>query len=92
MDITLGAELRRFNRLIEISETLPIWERPQYLAEQLPRLIPDVTKARLGTARMVFQRNPADFVQRFIPMVMGLSRQQPKPVAKAIEAKEPVVV
>jgi rubrerythrin len=88
MDITVGAELRRFNRVIEISETLPIWERPQYLAEQLPRLIPDVNKARFGTARMVFQRNPADFIQRFIPMVMGLNKQQPKKV----EIKEPVTV
>lgn len=88
MDITLGAELRRFNRLIEISETLPIWERPQYMAEQLPRLIPDVTKARFGTARMVFERNPADFIQRFIPMVMGLSKQQ----AKKVETKVPATV
>jgi rubrerythrin len=87
MDITLGAELRRFNRVIEISETLPIWERPQYLAEQLPRLIPDVNRARFGTARMVFQRNPADFVQRFIPMVMGLNKQP-----KKVEVKEPVAV
>jgi hypothetical protein len=92
MDITLGAELRRFNRLIEISETLPIWERPQYLAEQLPRLIPDVNKARFGAARIVFERNPADFVQRFIPMVMGLNKQQPKQLVKKVEVKEPVTV
>jgi hypothetical protein len=41
---------------------------------------------------MVFERNPVDFVQRFIPMVMGLNKQQSKPVEKKLEVKEPVAV
>jgi hypothetical protein len=36
MDIMLGAELRRVTRLVDIANTMPMWERPQYLMERLP--------------------------------------------------------
>ena len=49
MDITAGAELRRLGNLVEIANTLPVWERPAYLLERLPQalLSPDLQKSRI---------------------------------------------
>ena len=34
MDITLGAELRGVANLVEVANTMPLWQRPQYLMER----------------------------------------------------------
>lgn len=39
MDITLGAELRRVANLLEVANTMPLWQRPQYLMERLPQTL-----------------------------------------------------
>ncbi|MFN5697866.1 MAG: hypothetical protein ACK486_12655, partial [Cyanobacteriota bacterium] len=48
MDSTAGAELRRLGNLVEIAQTLPVWERPGYLLERMPQalLSPDLQKSR----------------------------------------------
>ncbi|AGY59821.1 ferritin-like domain-containing protein [Gloeobacter kilaueensis] len=74
MDVTLGAEWRRTQRLFEIAETLPVWERPGYLMEHLPRIVPETQLARLTFAQMAFQRDPVRFVQRFLPALLGFER------------------
>lgn len=76
MDITLGAEFRRFQRLVEIAETLPIWERAGYLIEHLPRILPETQVARFSIAQMAIQRDPVQFVQRTLPALLGWN--QPK--------------
>jgi len=78
LDITVGAELRRLQHVTEISESLPLWERPAYLVEQLPRILPDLNMARLDTARMVMASDPLGFVQRFIPIMLGQRAASPK--------------
>jgi hypothetical protein len=80
MDITLGAELRRVGRLMDIANTLPVWQRPQYLIERLPQtlLAPDLQLTRIEAAQRAWQRDPQAFMEKFIPMfVNGLVRTQP---------------
>lgn len=80
MDITLGAELRRVGNLLDIANTLPVWERPQYLMERLPQtlLAPDLQVTRLTMAERVWKRDPKAFMERFVPMFLsGLNRTQP---------------
>ncbi|MBD2580283.1 ferritin-like domain-containing protein [Oscillatoria sp. FACHB-1406] len=79
MDIMAGAELRRLNNLLEISNTLPLWERPQYLMERLPQtlLSPDLQKTRINIAQRAWKRDPQAFVEKFVPMFLnGLNRQE----------------
>lgn len=76
MDITLGAELRRLQRLLAITETLPVWERPGYLIEHLPRIVPETQVARLGLAQIAFQRDPAKFLQQFVPAFINFVQPQ----------------
>ncbi|WP_218082531.1 ferritin-like domain-containing protein [Anthocerotibacter panamensis] len=71
LDITVGAELRRLQHVTAIADTLPLWERPGYLMEQLPRILPDLSHARFDTAAMVLERDPIGFIQRFVPMLLG---------------------
>lgn len=70
MDVLAGAELRRVNNLMKVLETLPIWQRPQYLLEHLPQALldPDLQKTRIELAQQVWQRDPVAFVEKFIPM------------------------
>jgi hypothetical protein len=87
MDITLGAELRRVGSLLEIAETLPVWERPAYLLERLPQtlLAPDLQRTRIQAAQRAWNRDPKAFMDKFVPMFLnGLTKQQvsPKPKAK----------
>ncbi len=77
LDITVGAELRRLQNLTEIVETMPLWERPGYLMAQLPRILPDLTYARLDTAAMVLENDPIGFLQRFVPMLLGGRKDKP---------------
>jgi rubrerythrin len=74
MDVTLGAELRRAQWLLEISETLPVWERPGYLMEHLPRILPETQMHRLSLVQIAFQRDPVQFMQQFLPAFLGLGR------------------
>ncbi|ELR99143.1 ferritin-like domain-containing protein [Gloeocapsa sp. PCC 73106] len=73
MDIMAGAELRRLNNLLEITNTLPLWERPGYLMEHLPSAIftTELLKTRLDVAQRAWNRDPQAFVDRFIPMFLN---------------------
>lgn len=70
MDITMGAELRRVGRLMEIAATLPVLERPRYLMEHLPAALldPKLQVFRIEAARKAWQRNPERFVNQFLPV------------------------
>lgn len=70
MDITLGAELRRVAHLVDIANTLPMWERPQYFMERLPQTLldPNLQSTRIRAAQRVWQRDPQAFVEKFVPM------------------------
>lgn len=77
MDIMAGAELRRLNNLLEIADTLPVWERPQYLMERLPQtlLSPDLQRTRFNIAQRAWERDPQAFINKFVPMFLnGLNR------------------
>ncbi len=77
MDITAGAELRRVGHLLDIANTLPAWQRPQYLMERLPQslLSPDLQRTRIDAIQRVWNRDPQAFVERFVPMFLsGLTR------------------
>jgi rubrerythrin len=77
MDITLGAELRRVGKLLDIANTLPVWQRPQYLMERLPQtlLAPDLQRTRITAAQRAWERDPQAFVEKFVPMFLnGLAR------------------
>lgn len=73
MDITFGAELRRLNHLLDIANTMPLWERPQYLLERLPQTVldPQLQKFRLEAAQRAWQRDPQTFMDRFVPMFLN---------------------
>jgi rubrerythrin len=70
MDVMAGAEFRRLNNLMKVVDTLPVWQRPQYLMEHLPEtlLAPELQKTRITMAQKAWEKNPVDFVQKFIPM------------------------
>ncbi len=75
MDIMFGAELRRVNNLMDVVNTLPLWERPQYLMARLPETIldPELQKVRITAAQKAWDRDPQAFVTKFIPMFLGNS-------------------
>ncbi|MEG3972954.1 ferritin-like domain-containing protein [Microcoleus sp. T2B6] len=84
MDIMLGAELRRVTRLVDIANTMPMWERPQYLMERLPAslLAPDLQMTRVDVAQRAWNRDPQAFVEKFVPMFLnGLNTIEKKPAA-----------
>jgi hypothetical protein len=70
MDIMFGAELRRVDKLMDVVNTLPLWERPQYLMARLPETIldPELQKVRITAAQKAWSRDPQAFVTQFIPM------------------------
>ncbi|MEM8779114.1 MAG: ferritin-like domain-containing protein [Cyanobacteria bacterium P01_G01_bin.49] len=79
MDIMAGAELRRLNNIMEIADTLPLWEKPQYLMQYLPQslLDPQLQKTRLQAAQRVWNKNPQEFIEKFVPMFLdGLNSAQ----------------
>ncbi|HEY9644125.1 MAG TPA: ferritin-like domain-containing protein [Coleofasciculaceae cyanobacterium] len=84
MDITLGAELRRVGDLLDIANTLPVWQRPQYLLERLPQtlLAPDLQRTRVTAVQRAWERDPQAFVERFLPMFLGGLTQTHKSQAK----------
>jgi hypothetical protein len=75
MDIMFGAELRRVNKLMDVVNTLPLWERPQYLMTRLPETVldPELQKVRITAAQKAWNRDPEAFMTRFIPMFLGQS-------------------
>ncbi|MCF4970770.1 ferritin-like domain-containing protein [Nostoc sp. CMAA1605] len=79
MDITLGAELRRVANLVEIANTMPVWERPQYFMERLPQtlLAPNLQFTRIQAAQRAWQRDPEAFFNKFVPMfINGLQKRE----------------
>jgi hypothetical protein len=70
MDITMGAELRRVGRLMEIAATLPMLDRPRYLMEHLPAALldPKLQLFRVEAARKAWQKDPERFVNQFLPV------------------------
>lgn len=79
MDIMAGAELRRMNHLLEVANTMPVWERPQYLMERLPQslLAPELQMTRIQAAQRAWQRDPQAFIEKFVPLFLsGLNRTQ----------------
>jgi hypothetical protein len=75
MDIMFGAELRRVNNLMDVVNTLPLWQRPQYLMARLPETIldPKLQEIRISAAQKAWNRDPQAFVTQFIPMFLGNS-------------------
>lgn len=73
MDITLGAELRRLENLVEIANTMPLWQRPQYLMERIPQslIAPDLQFTRLKAAQRAWNRDPQVFMEKFVPMFLN---------------------
>ncbi len=82
MDITLGAELRRVSNLVDIANTLPLWQRPQYLIERLPQTLisADLQQTRLSAVQRVWNRDPKALVERFLPMVLNGLTQTRQPL------------
>jgi rubrerythrin len=70
MDVLAGAEVRRLENLLKIADTLPLWERPQYLFDQLPQTLfsPELQKTRIDIFKKAWEKDPSTFVQKFIPM------------------------
>ena len=66
-------ELRRVSNLLDIANTLPLWERPAYLMERLPAtlLAPEVQRTRITAAQKAWQRDPEAFMKTFVPMFLG---------------------
>ena len=80
MDITAGAELRRLGNLVEIANTMPVWERPAYVLERLPQAVlsSDLNKSRLLAVKRVWEEKPEKLVENFIPMFLkGLQNLRP---------------
>ena len=81
MDIMAGAELRRLNNLLEIANSMPVWERTQYLMERIPQtlLAPELQMTRIQVAQKAWQRDPQSFMNKFVPMFFnGLNNIQQK--------------
>lgn len=77
MDIMAGAELRRLGNLLDITNTLPVWQRPQYFMEHLPQTLfaPELQMTRFQVAQRAWNRNPQDFVEKFVPMFFNALNQ-----------------
>lgn len=81
LDITLGAELRRVEKLVEVANTMPFWQRPQYLMERLPQtlLAPDLQMTRIEVLQRAMQHDPQALMERFVPMFLnGMNARENK--------------
>lgn len=77
-DVMMGAELRRVEHLMEIAETMPLWERTQYLIKHIPEAVfnPELQLFRIEMAQRAWQKDPKMFVEQFIPMFFkGINRE-----------------
>jgi len=56
-----------------IADTLPLWQRPQYLMERLPQtlLAPDLQQTRINVVQRAWKRDPQAFLEKFVPMFIG---------------------
>lgn len=81
MDILAGAEVSRVKNLMKITDTLPLWQRPQYFMEQLPQTLfsTELQKTRLDLVQKAWQKDPATFVEKFIPLFFSRNLKAPKP-------------
>ena len=80
MDITAGAELRRLGNLVEIANTLPVWERPAYVLERLPQTLldQDLNRSRFLAVKRVLEDKPEALMEQFVPMFLkGLQNLRP---------------
>ncbi|WP_434686225.1 ferritin-like domain-containing protein [Pseudanabaena minima] len=70
MDVLAGAEVRRVENLMKIADTLPLWQRPQYLIDQLPQTLfsTELQKTRIDLVKRAWEKDPSSFVEKFIPM------------------------
>ena len=70
MDILAGAEFRRLEHLVKIVETLPMWQRPQYLSEHFGNALFNgkLQETRFEFAQKAWEKDPAGFFEKFIPM------------------------
>jgi hypothetical protein len=86
LDVTLGAELRRVEKLLGIANTLPLWQRPQYLMERLPQtlLAPDLQINRLTLIQHASKRSPQSVVETLLPLLFhGLSTNSHSSASRA---------
>ncbi|MGB5715453.1 MAG: ferritin-like domain-containing protein, partial [Waterburya sp.] len=78
-DFMAGAELRRFNNLLEVANNMPFWERPQYLMQRIPQTLldPELQMTRIQVAQKAWHKNPQEFMEKFVPMFLnGLNNIQ----------------
>ena len=70
MDVLAGAEVRLVENLMKIADTLPLWQRPQYLIDQLPQTLfsPELQKTRIDLVKRAWDKDPSSFVEKFFPM------------------------
>lgn len=70
MDVLAGAEVRRVENLMKIADTMPLWQRPQYLIDQLPQTLfsSELQKTRIDLVKKAWEKDPSNFVEKFIPM------------------------
>ena len=71
-DMTFGAEFRRLEQLLEISKTMPLWQRPQYLAERLIETLldPALQSTRFRIIQKAWKRDPQGFLQKSLPLML----------------------
>lgn len=76
MDITLGAELRRVEKLLDVAQTMPVWESAQYLMQHLPQALiaPELQMSRVNIAQRAWNRDPKAFMEKFVPMFLGMNK------------------
>jgi len=81
VDITLGAELRRLERLLQVTSILPAWQRAAYFIERLPQTLLDssLQQTRLEAAQIAWKRDPEAFIKRFVPLFLGGISASSKP-------------
>ena len=70
LDFMAGAELRRFNNLLEVANSMPLWERPQYMMQRLSQTLldPELQMTRIQVAQKAWHKDPQAFMEKFVPM------------------------
>jgi rubrerythrin len=70
LDVLAGAEVRRIENLVKIADTLPLWQRPKYLADRMSEAMfsSDLQESRINLVKKAWDKDPTSFVEKFIPM------------------------
>ena len=70
LDVLAGAEVRRIENLMKIADTLPLWQRPKYLADRMSEAMfsSDLQESRINLVKKAWDKDPTSFVEKFIPM------------------------